>query len=192
MTENFIGIYENAFTKEYCERVINYFEAMKLQGFAKDRVLTHTLNRMHKDDEVLFGASELTINLEAAGTLYDEFNHTFWTNCYAPYADKYSVLKETPQHGSYNFKVQKTAIGGGYHVWHCESNTRERCNRLLAWALYLNDVEEGGETEFLYQHLRVKPKQGTFLIWPAGITHVHRGNPPISNEKYIVTGWMEF
>jgi hypothetical protein len=58
--------------------------------------------------------------------------------------------------------------------------------------LYLNDVEDGGETEFLYQRMRVKPKQGTLLIWPAGFTHTHRGNPPLSNNKYVITGWSEF
>ena len=42
------------------------------------------------------------------------------------------------------------------------------------------------------KHLRVKPKQGTLVIWPAAFTHTHRGNPPLSNDKYIVTGWTEF
>jgi len=40
--------------------------------------------------------------------------------------------------------------------------------------------------------MRVKPKQGTLLIWPAAFTHTHRGNPPLSNVKYITTGWIEF
>ena len=57
--------------------------------------------------------------------------------------------------------------------------------------LYLNDVDDGGETEFLHQSKRVKPEEGTFLIWPAGFTHMHRGNPPLKGEKYIVTSWVE-
>jgi hypothetical protein len=64
--------------------------------------------------------------------------------------------------------------------------------RLLAWSLYLNDVDEGGETEFLYQSMRIKPKMGTFVLWPAFFTHTHRGNPPLSGLKYIATGWVEF
>ena len=58
--------------------------------------------------------------------------------------------------------------------------------------IYLNDVEEGGETEFLYQSIRVAPKAGTLLIWPAGFTHTHRGNPPLSGDKYIATGWVQY
>jgi len=44
----------------------------------------------------------------------------------------------------------------------------------------------------LYQKRRVKPEQGTICIFPAGFTHVHRGNPPLSGDKYIATGWYEF
>jgi len=58
--------------------------------------------------------------------------------------------------------------------------------------LYLNNIEQGGETEFLYQIKRIKPEADKLLIWPAGYTHVHRGNPPLSNDKYILTGWIEY
>jgi len=50
----------------------------------------------------------------------------------------------------------------------------------------------GGETEFLYQSIRIKPVAGRTLIWPAGYTHVHRGNPPIKGEKMYATGWFEY
>jgi hypothetical protein len=90
------------------------------------------------------------------------------------------------------WKVQKSVVGQGYHVWHYEGDTRITCNRLLAWILYLNDVEEGGETEFLYHPKRIKPKAGTLILWPSAFTHTHRGNPPISNTKYIVNGWVEY
>ena len=62
--------------------------------------------------------------------------------------------------------------------------------RTIAWMVYLNDVEEGGETEFLYQKRKVKPTKGTVVIWPGSYTHVHRGNPPMST-KYIATGWFQ-
>ena len=29
------------------------------------------------------------------------------------------------------------------------------------------------------------------VIWPAGFTHCHRGNPPLDRDKYILTGWLE-
>lgn len=88
-------------------------------------------------------------------------------------------------------KLQKTRKGGGYSVWHYERGNRDP-QRCLAWMIYLNDVSDGGETEFLLQHKRVSPKAGTLLIWPADFTHVHRGNPPLSSTKYIATGWFNY
>ena len=65
-------------------------------------------------------------------------------------------------------------------------------DRICSFILYLNDLEEGGETEFLYQSKRIKPIKNRLIIWPASYTHVHRGNPPLSGTKYIITGWVEY
>ena len=63
--------------------------------------------------------------------------------------------------------------------------------RILAWMFYLNDIELGGETEFLHQRLRIKPEKGKCVLFPASFTHCHRGNPPLAATKYIVTGWFK-
>ena len=84
--------------------------------------------------------------------------------------------------------LQKTEPKEGYHAFHGENLGWNSKNRSLAWMVYLNDVEEEGETEFLYQELKLKPKKGRVVIWPGSFTHLHRGNPPRST-KYIATGW---
>lgn len=79
---------------------------------------------------------------------------------------------------------------GGYHGWHSErqgNNTRH-----LVWMTYLNDIEEGGETEFYYQKLKVKPRKGLTLIWPVDWTHTHKGHIAPNEEKMIITGWFSF
>ena len=91
-------------------------------------------------------------------------------------------------------KVQMTPPGGGYHVWHDENTGSgiDAC-RCLVWMVYLNDDFEGGETEFLYYKKRIKPETGKLLIWPAGMTHAHKGNMVLSGStknKYVITGWF--
>ena len=89
--------------------------------------------------------------------------------------------------------MQKTPPKGGYHLWHCEASSKETSYRYLVWTLYLNDIPENeGETEFLWQGIRIKPKRGLFCLFPASFTHTHRGNPVYSCDKYIATGWVEF
>lgn len=85
---------------------------------------------------------------------------------------------------------------GGYPYWHSEvypqGQHNEPLHRMLLFMFYLNDVEEGGETEFFYQNVKIKPKAGTMVIAPAYFTHTHRGNVPRSNDKYILTSWVLF
>ena len=187
--QNFIGVYENTYSKNYCNLIINHFDNMEKNGFSLNRQQLGKKS-IEIDDDSLYAHSCKEINLMPSGTL-SEFNVIFWEK-YKEYTKKFSILETFGNHNSYTFKVQKTNIGGGYHVWHSEASHREVCHRILAWTVYLNDVEEGGETEFLYQHVRIKPKQGTLCFFPAGFTHTHRGNPPLSNTKYIITGWVEF
>jgi hypothetical protein len=191
MVENFIGVWENAYSPEYCKRVIKFFEDTDALGGASSRKQFEGVDSIVKNDDTIF-IDEHNIPLVHTRELLTEFYAPFWTQYYEEYANEYSILKGSGKHNSYGGRIQRTRIGGGYHVWHYESSAREVSNRVCAWMLYLNDVEEGGETEFLYQHKRIKPKQGTFLLWPAGYTHTHRGNPPLSNDKYIITGWLEF
>ena len=105
------------------------------------------------------------------------------------YVKTYPTLEE--------FKLQQLIInlqctkpGEGYHLWHCE-NTGGSGSRVCATAMFLIDDFEGGETEFLHQSCRVKPKQGRIIVFPATYTHVHRGNPPLDGKKYILTSWLE-
>ena len=55
--------------------------------------------------------------------------------------------------------------------------------RVLLFMFYLNDVEEGGETEFYYQNRKIAPKKGSMVVAPGYFTHTHRGNKPVSNDK---------
>jgi len=190
--EDFIGIYENAYSQEFCNTVIKYYEDMNEAGFGKNRLICEGTKPLLKNDTTVFPHEESLINLTATKELMNHFNKEFWGQHYKDYVQKFDMISALGSHNSFSARIQKTKIGGGYHTWHCEVDSKFNSNRLLAWMVYLNDIEEGGETEFLYQHKRIKPKTGTLLIWPAGFTHTHRGNPPISNEKYIITGWVEF
>ena len=87
---------------------------------------------------------------------------------------------------------------GGYPYWHSEhfphpSDQNQRSlHRVLLWLIYLNEVEQGGETEFLYQQTKLKPTTGSLVLAPCGFTHTHCGHPPISGDKYVLASWVGF
>lgn len=85
---------------------------------------------------------------------------------------------------------------GNYGYWHSEiypqAGENKALHRTLLFIIYLNDIEDGGETDFYYQQKSIKPKAGTMVIAPCGFTHTHRGNIPTSSDKYVLTSWVSF
>ena len=91
------------------------------------------------------------------------------------------------------FNIQWYKPGEGFFNWHSERTKSgyPACNRMLVWMTYLNDIEVGGGTEFMYQG-KVSPKKGKTLIWPSDPTHTHKGEIAPYEDKYIITGWYSY
>ena len=86
---------------------------------------------------------------------------------------------------------KKYPKGEGFFDWHIDNGDGWKNNaRILVLMFYLNDVEEGGQTEFDYQDFVIKPEKGTLVIFPTDWMHLHRGKMPISNDKYILNSWL--
>ena len=183
--DNHIGIFKNFMPNNMIDNYVNYFNNCEKQGAVYSREVDKTLVEDSSIDTIRNINVPMTYNNKP-------FIDMFFQEIYPLYTQKYSYLKQLATHNILEVKIQKTKIGGGYHVWHCENSKMKSRNRILAFMVYLNDVVEGGETEFLYQKCRFKPEKNTLLVWPAQFTHVHRGNPPLSNDKYIITGWVEY
>lgn len=65
--------------------------------------------------------------------------------------------------------------------------------------LYLNDVEEGGETQFPRLNLTITPKLGRVVIWPNVLNNsphesdqrtIHQALPVLTGEKYGANAWF--
>ena len=190
MMSDFIGVYENALTKDYCKTVIDHFN--KVQTISR---LDHEdANPIKKDNQIYYLRNEKDkIAINSNDFILAGFISQL-SKCFNEYKKEYSILTSGMNKYDLNndIKIQKTLPGQGYHVWHCEACGLLQSRRILLVFMYLNTCEEGGETEFLYQHKRIKANEGTIVIAPAGWTHTHRGNPPLKGEKYMINGWIEF
>lgn len=90
------------------------------------------------------------------------------------------------------FNIQHYEPKQGYLTWHCERGRPESNNRLLVFMTYLNDVSDGGQTEWEYLGLSVTPVKGLTIVWPPDWMYLHRGVTSQTQSKTIATGWFSF
>jgi prolyl 4-hydroxylase len=76
---------------------------------------------------------------------------------------------------------------------HCLSSGQ----RTYTFMIYLNDVEEGGETKFPELDLSFKPTKGTAVVWKnsngkgtENHASLHTGTPVTKGKKIIITKWF--
>jgi hypothetical protein len=186
---NFIGVYDNYITKEECNKAIKLYENQDKFNKTVNRLGSENTSILQKQDQQFFAAKDnlnvwwedlksMMLNFDLAWNHY--IKNTGCADAYGQEKFFYTTLK-----------IQKTLPTEGYHVWHVEHGEGfENEPRAFVFSIYLNDVAEGGETEFLHFSKRVQPKAGRIVIWPAGFPYLHRGNPPLSSKKYILTSWM--
>ena len=189
MDNDFNGIeeYKNAFPIEYCKKIIDTFEQR-----AEMQLTEHQTGFKNQDERIFMDMANHNNMFHVDANLCKFFYQTIMDTYEHKYRKKYDSLVSVCQHSPKGMSVQKTRPHQGYHAWHCENADLVTSSRVMAYTLYLNAVEEGGETEFLYQGVKIKPEPGKLAIFPAYYTHPHRGNPIYKGIKYIVSGWYTF
>lgn len=178
---NFIGEY--FIDPNLCDEIVKYFESEttpKGPGFTDGGV-----RKEIKDSTDTFLPEPFkSAYIQELQSCVEKYKQTY--EMCDLIVEKWSVVE--------SINIQRYKPGQWYKKWHCERGSPEIKNltRLLVFMTYLNDVEDDGETEFLYQNVKVKPQKGKTLVWPVDWTHTHKGNPSRTQTKYIVTGWFSF
>ena len=190
--DNFIKVYDNVLDKESCENLVEKFE--------KSESLLENVNVDDGDNAISF--KQLTL-----------LNHEDWKpfqdsmlNVFQHYIVRYKTdcnirrLMWPVEYGYEAIRV-KRYLPNDFDRFdpHVDVMTQETARRFLAFFIYLNDVEEGGETEFVnlkkegtYIPYKVTPKQGRLLMFPPMWPWYHAGRKPIDQNKYILHSYCHY
>jgi hypothetical protein len=182
----FVYIEENNLDKELCEKIITEFENdhRKLKGIFGGKL--GSIDERVKDTLDLAFSSHIEENWKEI----DSILFFSLRDAIARYYKKlvnYNIICDGELFDS-GFQIQKYKKNKGKYIWHNDAMSTTQYNRLFAFIWYLNDVTDGGETYFLGG--KVKPTTGKLLLFPTTWTYMHKGAVPISNDKYIITGWV--
>ena len=198
MTTNFIQHSKNVLSLEECKSLIDFYE---------DNERYHTegssdIRKMDVSDKDKKGM-EWKRNILYIGREQIKFQSGYFSSLgrvivdgVNQYTKTYPFLNKVRSWQlSSNFKIKKYLPTEALSFTHCENSgytDGEMERRMISWMIYLNDVFDGGETEFPSQEIKFQPRVGDMLIWPAYWTHPHHGIPSSSQIKYIVTGWFTY
>ncbi len=181
---SFIFERPGALPLDFCDQVIERFERdqhYQRKGVigqlgSEDQSIKKTMDLVVSDKQDWQDIDEIFFRTTAAAM--NEFCRSF------PYFGK--GFKDL------GYQVQRYNEGEYYH-WHIDGGSHQFADRQLVLLWYLNDVESpGGETEFLYQDVSIKPEKGKMVVFPPFWTHEHRAAKVLKGVKYIATTWVVF
>jgi len=174
-----IHVYENAISSDICDELVSFFES-------------NSDKHEYFDNQ---GAPTFTqINLTSNRFEKENIHNTLIQNVFE-YRDKYYDFicnKVFPSsHAFEEFRIKRYNIGGSERFdTHVDVLDYSTARRFLSFFWYLNDVEEGGETVF--KDFEIKPSKGKLVIFPPLWMYPHKGNPPISGPKYILSTYLHY
>ena len=180
----FIFEVENALPAQLCRNMIERFEANpndQYQGL---------IGQMQKKDDSIKKSTDLVVSGKDHWKDVDKNLFTSLAMAMKTFREQYPYFKGPFKDMGY--AIQRTSPGEHYH-WHIDGGSHEFSQRQLVALWYLNDVPgPGGETEFLFQDIKVTPKEGKLILFPPFWTHEHRGVTLEKGVKYIATTWVVF
>ena len=182
--EKWIKTYPKIFSKEECAGLIEWFEILD-----ESKQLVQTKLEGHREfDEVnLNNFREQTLKMQL--DVYKRFDDIL-----EKYKQDVKVHeKALPEKSAWEeLRIKRYRAGIGNFLDHVDAGDSISARRFLVFFLYLNDVAEGGETEFPDLDLTISPECGKLLVFPSIWTYLHRGNVPISNDKYILGSYKHY
>jgi prolyl 4-hydroxylase len=177
-----IQVYPNVLDENVCEFLIDFFESN-----------SDKQERVQNDKKPNFTQLNLTEHCKIS-TEVDNV-HNFLISKVFEYKRKYYEFVDDrcfpEKHNFEQFRIKKyNPDGDDLFDTHVDVLDYDTARRFLSFIFYLNDVEQGGETVFA--NLRVKPEKGSLLMFPPMWMFPHRGDPPISNTKYILSVYLHY
>lgn len=176
MDEPLIMILENVLSHEECDALI---------ALAKDRLQRAKTGKSHIESEIRTSSSMFFEQSENDTVRIVEARVSELMNIPISHAEPLQILHYNSgeqYHPHYDYFTSGNPVN----------------NRISSLVMYLNNVDEGGETYFPSLHFSVTPKKGSAVYFEYFYNDnrlneltLHAGNPVIVGEKWVATQWMK-
>ena len=185
---DFIHINNNSIPIDICSKIISTFEKEpnKYKGVTSNGLNTNIKDTL--DYLIDMNVTETSMWYDINIFLYNELSKNL-VQFDKIIFEKYGFHFFGEKLGDTGFMIQRYTKNKGKFMYHEDFSIKSTMHRVITFIWYLNNVDEGGETEFCGD-FRIKPTAGKLVLFPASWCYPHCGIMPISDDKYIITGWL--
>jgi hypothetical protein len=180
----YVQCFDAALSGAFCAQLIDSFERLARFHARNGRGVLHRLDQS--------AWTELNVSKVADAEMLQ-----FFRGQVAHYLERYNAnlpltLPIPPRDRLEDLRIKRyTAVTEDRFQPHFDA-LDYTSNRYLVFLWYLNDVGEGGETDFPDLGLRIAARAGRLLVFPPYWMFQHAGLPPKSNDKYILSTYLLF
>lgn len=185
----YIRAYDEVISKEGCDNFIQLYEEESKKESEYFRKSDHDWKHDYRSFH------ELNISLTDSFKPYLEEYYARMKSVYDHYKSVVGGHFFPPKFAFEDARLKKyEANDYDQFGWHTDVGDKASSSRFLVMFMYLNDVEEGGTTEFEDDNgiCTISPKCGRILVFPPMWMWPHRGTKPISGPKYILSTYLHY
>ena len=175
-----IRTFTNVLSQEHCDRLIVEFEVdpQRHQIFQKDGCPNFTQIELPNFHNTSTGKTVLSAVQKMCNAIRDDY----------PELPEITALE--------TFRIKKYSTGGNDRFdRHVDVTNHETARRALAIQFYLNTVKHDGKTIFFFPDdlpKMIPAIAGNAIAFPPMWMYPHRGEPPTSDDKYILTTYLHY
>lgn len=180
------------------KKIINLIEKMEIEFIKTDKIYSNSLNKWQKweDGNQFFCWQKFipqpnVLKLKQNAPFYEDqlyISEELFEGLEKSIKEYYNIY----EHAKKNIKSREDNINilkyekGHYLPAHQDQGVS---SRVLSGILYLNDEYEGGNINFPYLNISVKPKPGSVIFFPSNFIYVHQIDEIISGTRYSLPHW---
>lgn len=196
---NGIIFYDNGLSDELCDTIWSFYynnlELTRPGVTISGKPLTPSGERWKNtmDQEGYWSDPGIDSSLKTERSRIDELIYQELRPVVSAYLDSFKYLGEASGVSDTGYLWQMYVKGDGYYREHVDGQqwVYRVHRRICGIICYVNTVEDGGETYFAYQDLKIKPKKGGVVIFPAHWMYPHESLIPNSSDKLILSSFLE-
>jgi len=183
---DYIKVYDDICGEEKCDEIVKVFESQEDNHVYINRSKRPTFTEMNISQQ--YAAKDV-----AWMGIQKEVQFLF-VDAVSRYMDELDLGSDFPAKYAFEeFRIKRYCENSDDEFAdHVDVGDYNSARRFLVCFLYLNDVEEGGSTDFPKISHSITPKCGRILVFPSVWMYRHAGRPVIKGTKYILGTYLHY